>query len=102
MNELNQQYQQQYGAGNYVPNVFIQYWSMRVMAYLAVVVFLIALLGVYLLWGKKLMSTRWFLWLAIWAAAIPFVMNTAGWLRTENGRQPWLGLRWMHTRQGVR
>ena len=36
LNELNQQYQQQYGAGNYIPNVFIQYWSMRVMAYLGV------------------------------------------------------------------
>ncbi len=37
LNELNAQYQQQYGPGDYVPNVFIQYWSMRVMAYLAVV-----------------------------------------------------------------
>ena len=101
MNELNQQYQQLYGVGNYVPNVFIQYWSMRVMAYLAVVVFLIALLGVYLLWRKKLMSTRWFLWLAIWAAAIPFVMNTAGWLLTENGRQPWIVQGLMQTSQGV-
>src|SRR5512135_3502970 len=35
LDELNAQYQQQYGPGNYVPNVFIQYWSMRVMAYLA-------------------------------------------------------------------
>jgi len=101
LNELNQQYQQQYGVGNYVPNVFVQYWSMRVMAYLAVVVFLIALLGVYLLWRKKLMATRWFLWLAIWAAAIPFLMNTAGWLLTENGRQPWIVQGLMQTSQGV-
>ena len=33
LNEVQAQYQQQYGAGNYIPNVFIQYWSMRVMAY---------------------------------------------------------------------
>ena len=38
LNELNAQYQQQYGPGDYVPNVFIQYWSMRVMAYLAALV----------------------------------------------------------------
>ena len=101
LNELNQQYQQQYGAGNYVPNVFIQYWSMRVMAYLAVVVFLIALLGVYLLWRKRLMTTRWFLWLAIWAAAMPFLINTAGWVLTENGRQPWIVQGLMTTSQGV-
>ena len=34
LNELQAQYEQQYGPGNYIPNVFIQYWSMRVMAYL--------------------------------------------------------------------
>ena len=34
LNELQAQYEQQYGPGDYVPNVFIQYWSMRVMAYL--------------------------------------------------------------------
>ena len=33
LNPLNAQYQQQFGPGDYVPNVFIQYWGMRVMAY---------------------------------------------------------------------
>ena len=45
LNELNAQYQQQYGPGDYVPNVFIQYWSMRVMAYVAALVFLLRALG---------------------------------------------------------
>jgi cytochrome bd ubiquinol oxidase subunit I len=35
LSELQQQYSKQYGPGNYISNVFIQYWSMRVMAYLA-------------------------------------------------------------------
>ena len=39
LSELNEQYNQQYGPGYYVPNVFIQYWGMRVMAYLALVGF---------------------------------------------------------------
>ena len=34
LNQLQSAVQQQYGPGDYVPNVFIQYWSMRVMAYL--------------------------------------------------------------------
>ena len=38
LNPLQTQYSKKYGPGNYVPNVFIQYWSMRVMAYLAVLV----------------------------------------------------------------
>ena len=54
LNELQAQYQQQYGPGNYVPNVFIQYWSMRVMAYLAALVFLLSLWGAWLLYRKKL------------------------------------------------
>ena len=34
MNELQSQYEQQYGPGNYIPDVRLVYWSMRVMAYL--------------------------------------------------------------------
>src|SRR5271163_3822948 len=35
LDELQAQYTAEYGPGNYIPNVFIQYWSMRVMAYIA-------------------------------------------------------------------
>jgi cytochrome d ubiquinol oxidase subunit I len=31
-----------------------------------------------------------FLWLGLWAVITPFLMNTAGWLLTESGRQPWI------------
>ncbi|MFL6185342.1 MAG: cytochrome ubiquinol oxidase subunit I [Actinomycetes bacterium] len=90
LNELQTQYSQQYGAGNYVPNVFIQYWSMRAMAYGGVMVLLVALLGAWLIWRKRLATARWYLPIAIWVAVLPFLMNTAGWLLTENGRQPWI------------
>jgi cytochrome d ubiquinol oxidase subunit I len=90
LSELQTQYSQQYGPGNYVPNVFIQYWSMRVMAYGGVVLLLVGLLGAWLLWRKKLADARWFLRVAIWALPLPFLMNTAGWALTENGRQPWI------------
>jgi cytochrome bd ubiquinol oxidase subunit I len=90
LNPLQAQYSQQYGPGNYVPNVFIQYWSMRAMAYGGVLVLLVALLGAWLLWRKKLATARWYLPIAIWVAVLPFIMNTAGWMLTENGRQPWI------------
>ena len=35
INELQAQSEQQYGPGNYIPDVRLVYWSMRVMAYLA-------------------------------------------------------------------
>ena len=79
-----------YGPGNYIPDVFIQYWSMRVMAYLGTLVLLLALWGGWLLHRGKLRSSRVFLWLSVWAVITPFLMNTAGWLLTESGRQPWI------------
>ncbi len=101
LNELNQQYQQQYGAGNYIPNVFIQYWSMRVMAYLGVVVLLLSSWGLWLVRKKRIGSAKWFLLIAPWAVVIPFLMDTAGWMLTENGRQPWIVQGLLQTSQGV-
>ncbi len=34
-------------------------------------------------------------------AALPFVINTAGWMLTENGRQPWIVQGLMKTANGV-
>jgi cytochrome d ubiquinol oxidase subunit I len=101
LNQVQAQYAKQYGPGNYVPNVFIQYWAMRVMAYAAGLVFLLALWGLWVLRRKKLATSRRFLWVATWAAVVPFVMNTAGWVLTENGRQPWIVQGLQLTRNGV-
>ena len=101
MTPLNQQYNKQYGPGNYVPNVFIQYWSMRAMAYLGALVLLISLWGLWLIRRKNLASSLVFLWVAVWSAVLPFVMNTAGWLLTESGRQPWIVQGIMLTKNGI-
>jgi cytochrome bd ubiquinol oxidase subunit I len=87
---LQKEYQRKYGPGEYVPNVFIQYWSMRVMAYLGSLLVLFALWGAWLVHRGSLARSKWFLRLGIWAVFTPFLMNTAGWLLTESGRQPWI------------
>ncbi len=101
LNELNAQYVKQYGPGYYVPNVFIQYWGMRVMAYLAVLTTLIGLWGILLARRKRLATSRVFLWVATWGAVLPFLMNTGGWLLTESGRQPWIVQGIMLTKNGL-
>ena len=101
LNPLQQQYSKLYGAGYYVPNVFIQYWSMRAMAYLGALVLLISLWGLWLIRRGKLATSRVFLWVAVWAVVLPFVMNTAGWLLTESGRQPWIVQGIMLTKNGI-
>ena len=101
LDPLNSQYNKQYGPGYYVPNVFIQYWGMRVMAYLAVIVTLVGLWGILLARRKKLATSRVFLWCATWLVVLPFLMNTAGWLLTESGRQPWIVQGIMLTKNGL-
>jgi cytochrome d ubiquinol oxidase subunit I len=44
---------------------------------------------------------RWFLWMLVAATILPYVGNTAGWLMTEMGRQPWLVFGLLKTAAGV-
>jgi cytochrome d ubiquinol oxidase subunit I len=90
LNQLQAQEQQKYGPGNYMPNVKVIYWSIRVMAYMGVLMFLVAATGAWLYWKRKLERARWFLWTAIVAIAFPYIAATAGWVLTEMGRQPWI------------
>jgi cytochrome bd ubiquinol oxidase subunit I len=101
MTPLQNQYVAKYGPGYYVPDVFIQYWGMRVMAYLAVVVTLVALWGLWLNRRHKLTTAPRFLWAAQWLVILPFLINTAGWLLTESGRQPWIVQGIMLTKNGL-
>src|SRR5580704_4637618 len=101
LSPLQSQYASKYGPGNYVPDVFIQYWGMRVMAYGGVLVFLISGWGLWLIRRKKLATSRRFLWVAVWGAVLPFLVNTAGWLLTESGRQPWIVQGIMLTKNGI-
>src|SRR6201995_1674850 len=90
LNQLQAQYQKKYGPGNYVPDVFIQYWSIRVMAYLGSLVLLLSLWGGWLIYRDKLRTSRVFLWLSVWAVVTSFLSTTGACLRTESGLQPWI------------
>jgi cytochrome d ubiquinol oxidase subunit I len=90
MNQVQSQYEQQYGAGNYRPPARTTYWSMRIMAYLGTLVFLVAAVGAYLYRRQRLERTRWFLWLAVVSIAFPYLSALAGWVLSEVGRQPWI------------
>jgi cytochrome bd ubiquinol oxidase subunit I len=90
LNQLQAQEQAKYGPGNYMPDVRVIYWSMRVMAFVGVLMFLVAAIGAWLYWKKRLENARWFLWTAMVAVAFPYIAATAGWILTEMGRQPWI------------
>jgi cytochrome bd ubiquinol oxidase subunit I len=90
LNQLNQQYERMYGRGNYEPPVRAIYWSMRGMAYAGSLVALVAVVGAYLYWRRRLARLRWFLWIAVGTMFLPFVACWFGWALTEVGRQPWI------------
>jgi len=91
LNQLQTQEERQFGRGvNYMPDIEVIYWSMRVMAYMGVLMFLVAVLGAWLYWKGKLEQARWFHRTALIAIAFPFIAATAGWILTEMGRQPWI------------
>ena len=90
LNQLQAQEQSKYGRGNYMPNVRVIYWSMRVMAYMGMLMLLVAVVGAWLYRKQKLERARWFHRTAIVAIAFPYIAATAGWILTEMGRQPWI------------
>ncbi len=90
INELQKQYEVEYGSGNYSPPVRAAYWSMRVMAYLGTLIFLVLALGAFLYRRGKLETTRWYLWVGVLTIPLPYLAAAAGWVLTEVGRQPWI------------
>jgi cytochrome d ubiquinol oxidase subunit I len=87
---IQRQEARQYGQGNYKPAVETTYWSMRVMAYLGSLVFLVFAVGGLLYWRGKLAAQRWFLWAGVLTIPLPYLAALAGWVLTEVGRQPWI------------
>ena len=90
MNQLQKQEVAKYGSGNYYPDVELIYWSMRVMAYGGSFVALVAVVGAWLYRRRTLEHTGWFLRVATWTIAVPFIAALFGWMLTELGRQPWI------------
>jgi cytochrome bd ubiquinol oxidase subunit I len=101
LNQLQAQEEKKYGKDNYMPNVELMYWSMRTMAYLGVLMFLVAAVGAWLYRKRRLEKTRWYLWTAIVAIPLPWVAATFGWILTEMGRQPWIVQNLLKTSEAV-
>ncbi|CAG0942333.1 cytochrome bd ubiquinol oxidase subunit I [Anaerolineae bacterium] len=101
LNNLQAEYTARYGVGDYLPPVPWIYWSFRAMVGAGTVMGLLALFCVYLAMRNKIETrARWIKWLP-YAILLPYLANSAGWLMTEMGRQPWIVFGLMRTEQGV-
>ncbi|ASK64745.1 cytochrome ubiquinol oxidase subunit I [Brachybacterium avium] len=105
VDDLNAQYKEQFGdtavdihgnetAVDYRPNLFVTYWSFRLMMGLAAFSGILALWALWVTRGKgeaaRTTGSRLFQWFAVLAIPMPFLANSAGWVFTEIGRQPWV------------
>jgi len=88
--DLQEQYEDQFGPGNYRPNLFVTYWSFRAMIGLGAGSLALALAGLWVTRGGRVPDQKWFGWLSVLAIPTPFLANSAGWIFTEMGRQPWV------------
>jgi cytochrome d ubiquinol oxidase subunit I len=88
--DLQQTYQQKFGPGDYRPNLFVTYWAFRAMIGLLLVPVAFALAALWLTRRGRVPGHRRFGRLAILAIPTPFLANSAGWVFTEMGRQPWV------------
>jgi cytochrome d ubiquinol oxidase subunit I len=72
------------------PPVAVVFWTFRVMVALGLAMALIGVVGVYLLWRRRLFETRWFLQLCRLASPTGFIAILCGWITAEVGRQPYV------------
>ncbi len=101
INDLQAEYEQRFGPGDYTPYVPTTYWSFRYMIGLGGVTTALAVLGLWLTRRGKLPDNRWFWRALIWTTPLAILANSFGWIFTEMGRQPWAVFGEMLTRDAL-
>ena len=88
--DLEAEFDEMYGPGDYTPPVAINYWSFRAMVGAGLLMVLLSGLGVY--WSKKEQLEGQTLYLKgmLFSAALPYIAVTTGWILAETGRWPWI------------
>ncbi|MUV36386.1 Ubiquinol oxidase (electrogenic, non H(+)-transporting) [Lentibacillus sp. JNUCC-1] len=101
LNQLQADYEEKYGPGDYIPSVPTVFWAFRIMTGSGGLLLLLGLYGGYVSRRNKTPKASLYLKIMPFAMALPFVANTAGWIMTEMGRQPWVVFGMMKTEDAV-
>jgi len=90
VNELQAQYEQQYGHGNYVPLMVVTYWTFRIMMGFGFIMMGAAAWFLYATRRPDYENAKWMKLVPFGALFLPYLANASGWILTEMGRQPWI------------
>jgi len=83
------------------PNVFVLFWSFRLMVAIGFILFFVMVWAGVLWRRKSLFENRLFLQTLIVVHPLGFFASELGWITNEMGRQPWVVYNLMRTAEGV-
>ncbi len=89
INDLQRRFTEQFGPGDYTPNIPVLYWSFRLMMGLGLAGVGVGVIGLWLTRRGALPRQRWMYGVAVAALPAALTANIFGWVLTEMGRQPW-------------
>ena len=72
-----------------VPNVWLLFWTFRIMVGLGMYFILFFAMILFLAWRHKLSKTKWMHWIGLWSIPLAYIASQTGWIVAEVGRQPW-------------
>jgi cytochrome d ubiquinol oxidase subunit I len=84
-----------------MPIIWLTYWAFRWMIGLGALSILVAIVGLILTRKNAKPIANWAWNVAIWAAPIPVLAISIGWMFTEMGRQPWIVFSLLKTADAV-
>ncbi|MFC7241035.1 cytochrome ubiquinol oxidase subunit I [Catellatospora aurea] len=90
INDLQAEYEQKYGPGDYSPNIPLTYWTFRFMIGLGAAAALLALWSLWSIRRGRTPTNRWLVRTLPLLPLLPLAANSTGWIFTEMGRQPWV------------
>ncbi|RIQ27130.1 cytochrome ubiquinol oxidase subunit I [Jiangella rhizosphaerae] len=101
IDNLQEEYEELYGPGDYSPNIPVTYWTFRMMITMGGLAGLIALWQLWATRRGRVPTSPWALRAAAVLPVLPLAGNAFGWIFTEMGRQPWLVFGLMPTASGI-
>ncbi|BDZ53282.1 cytochrome ubiquinol oxidase subunit I [Agromyces marinus] len=101
INQLQAEYTELYGPGDYTPIIWVTYWAFRWMIGLGMLHVLVAVVGLWLTRGGRLPKQPWIWKAAVWSFPLSLGAMIVGWVFTEMGRQPWIVFKLLPTESAV-
>ncbi len=101
INDIQAEYEQKYGPGDYVPSVIMSYWMFRFMVGAGILMLILAIMGILKVAKNNFDFKPTFLKVLIWSMFLPLIGHSAGWIFAEMGRQPWAVFGLFKTEAGV-